>query len=95
MPRAIYNGTIIAESDQTQMVEGNHYFPPDAVKWDYLSRTDHSTVCPWKGTASYYTLQVDGEEQANAAWQYETPKDAAQNIKDHIAFYTRFVTVES
>ncbi len=95
MARAIYNDIVIAESDDTEMVEGNHYFPADSVNWDYLSRTEHRTVCPWKGTASYFSVEVNDSNQANAAWTYETPKDAAGNIKGHVAFYTRFVTVES
>lgn len=87
MPKAIFNGTVIAESDSTEMVEGNHYFPPSAVKWEFFSETDHATTCPWKGQASYYTIDVDGESKANAAWTYKQPKDAAANIKDHVAFY--------
>lgn len=87
MTTATYNGTVIAESAETQIVEGNHYFPPSSLKSEYLSETDHETVCPWKGTASYYTITVDGNSEANAAWTYKAPKDAAAEIQDHVAFY--------
>ncbi len=85
--RAVFNGTVIAESDDTVVVEGNHYFPPDSVKNEFFTPTDHSTVCPWKGTSSYYDVTVDGETASNAAWYYPEPKDAASEIKDHVAFY--------
>jgi len=87
MPKAVWNGIIVAESDHTEMVEGNHYFPPDSVRWEHFAKTEKNTVCSWKGVASYYTLQANGESVPNAAWQYENPKDAASQIKDHIAFY--------
>lgn len=87
MRTATFNGVPIAQSDETVVVEGNHYFPPDSIAWDYFTKTDHSTVCPWKGTASYYTITVDGEIGTNAAWTYESPKEAAAEIKDHVAFY--------
>lgn len=93
MPRAIWNGTVIAESDNTERVEGNHYFPPDSVKQEYLKASDHHTVCGWKGQASYYSLEVNGERSENAAWYYPEPKDAADNIKGYVAFYGS-VTVE-
>ena len=92
--RAVLNGTVIAESDETVVVEGNHYFPPDSIRADLFSATDHSTVCPWKGTASYYTVTVDGEASENVAWHYPEPKEAAAEIKDHVAFYPK-VTVEA
>lgn len=92
MAQAIWNGTVIAESDDTVIVEGNHYFPPSAVKADLLEPVDTTTVCPWKGTASYYDVVVDGERNAGAAWYYPSPKDAAAEIKDHVAFW-RGVTV--
>lgn len=95
MAKAIWNGITLAESDNTEQVEGNHYFPPESVNMEYFTSTDHHTTCPWKGTASYYTLQADGETAENAAWTYPEPKDAAQQIKDHIAFYGRKVTVEA
>jgi len=85
--RAVYNGTVIAESDETVVVEGNHYFPPQSVKSEFLAPTDHSTVCPWKGTSSYYDVTVGGETAANAAWYYPAPKEKAAEIKDHVAFY--------
>lgn len=87
MTTATFHGTVVAESDATIIVEGNHYFPPESVAWDHLSRTDRTTACPWKGTASYYSLSVGGESADNAAWTYEAPKDGAAEIKDHVAFY--------
>jgi uncharacterized protein (DUF427 family) len=93
MPRAIWNGTVIAESDKFELVEGNVYFPPDSVKREFLQPSDTHTVCPWKGTASYYTVVVDGRENRDGAWYYPDPKPAAANIKDHVAFW-RGVTVE-
>lgn len=85
--KATWNGTVIAESSDTVVVEGNHYFPADSVKQDYLRPSDHSSVCPWKGTASYYSLEVDGQVNANAAWYYPQPKDAAKEITGHVAFW--------
>lgn len=85
--KAVYNGIVIAESDDTVVVEGNHYFPADSVRADVLSPTDHSTVCPWKGTSSYYDITVDGQTASNAAWYYPAPKEKAAEIKDHVAFY--------
>lgn len=85
--KAIWNGAIIAQSDATEVVEGNHYFPLGAVKQEYLKESDHHTTCPWKGEASYYHLEVDGATNENAAWYYPDPKDAAQQIKDHVAFW--------
>lgn len=87
MTTATFNGTILAESDDTVIVEGNHYFPADSITWDHFSKTDRSTGCPWKGTASYYTVSVDGQSAENAAWTYEEPKEKAAEIKDHVAFY--------
>ncbi len=85
--KAIWNGKIIAESDQTVVVEGNHYFPASAIHSEYLQPSTTHTVCPWKGTASYYTLEVDGTPNKDAAWYYPEPKDAAAQIKDHVAFW--------
>ena len=93
MPRATWMGTVLAESDATEVVEGNHYFPRDSVNWDFLVESPTHTSCPWKGQASYYTLVVDGKENPDAAWYYEEPKEAASQIKDHVAFW-RGVTVE-
>jgi uncharacterized protein (DUF427 family) len=87
MPKAIWNGKVLAESNETVMVEGNHYFPPDAIIRDYFKDSQTNTVCPWKGTASYYTLAVDGQENPDAAWYYPHPSDAASKIKDYVAFW--------
>ena len=87
MPTATWNGAVLAQSDDTIVVEGNHYFPPDSVVRDLLEEVDHTTVCPWKGTASYYDVVVDGERNAAAAWYYPQPKDAAAEIADHVAFW--------
>ena len=93
MPQAIWNGAVIAESNDTVVVEGNHYFPPHSVSGQYLSPSDRHTVCHWKGTASYYDVVVDGQTNAGAAWYYPDPSPAARQIKDHIAFW-RGVRVE-
>ncbi|PJF35700.1 MAG: hypothetical protein CUN49_09255 [Candidatus Thermofonsia Clade 1 bacterium] len=85
--KAIWNGAVIAESDQTIVVEGNHYFPPESVNRAYLRPSSTHTVCPWKGTASYYTLEVNGQANPDAAWYYPDPKPAAANIKGYIAFW--------
>ncbi len=85
--KAIWNGTVIAESDDTVVVEGNHYFPRNAVNDEYLEPSDHSSACPWKGTASYYSLKVDSDTNRDAAWYYAEPKDAAKQIKDRVAFW--------
>jgi len=85
--KAIWNNEVIAESDKTEVVENNHYFPQSAVKKEYLQPSDTHTTCPWKGLASYYTLSVNGKENKDAAWYYPNPKEAAKEIKDHIAFW--------
>lgn len=87
MPKATWNGTVLAESDNCIVVEGNQYFPPDAVRREYFKASDTHTTCPWKGLASYYTVVVDGKENKDAAWYYPTPKDAASQIKDYVAFW--------
>jgi len=87
MPKAIWRGTVLAESYNTQVVEGNHYFPPDSIKREFFKASDTTTVCPWKGTASYNTIVVDDVENADAAWFYPQPKDAAKQIADHVAFW--------
>lgn len=87
MPKASWNGTVLAQSDRTEVVEGNHYFPPDAIERNYFKESPTHSVCPWKGTASYYSLDVDGKENKDAAWYYPTPKDAAKNITGYIAFW--------
>ena len=94
MAKAIWNGVVIAESEKTLMVEGNHYFPPETINKDFFQETSTHTTCPWKGLASYYSVVVDGKENKDAAWFYPEPKPAAKEIKDHIAFW-RGVTVES
>ncbi len=85
--KAVWNGTTIAESDRTLVIEGNHYFPPDAIRSEYFHESDKHTTCAWKGEASYKTLEVDGETNRDAAWFYPEPKDAAAEIKDHFAFW--------
>jgi uncharacterized protein (DUF427 family) len=87
MPKAIWNGAVIAESDRCEVVEGNQYFPSDSIKREYFKESSTHTTCPWKGVASYYSLEVDGQENKDAAWYYPTPKDAAKNITGHIAFW--------
>lgn len=84
--KAILNGTVIAESDDTVVVEGNHYFPTASLDQEILGSSDLTTVCPWKGTASYFDVTVDGETHANVVWYYPTPKDAAAEITDRVAF---------
>ena len=85
--RAIWNGTVIAESDETIVVEGNHYFPPDSVNKEFFADSSTNTRCPWKGVASYYTVEVDGQANADAAWYYPDPSRAASEIKDYVAFW--------
>jgi uncharacterized protein (DUF427 family) len=85
--KATWNGTVIAESDRTRVVEGNHYFPPDDVHREYFSSSSTKSVCPWKGTASYYDVHVGGKTNRDAAWAYPHPSPAADEIKDHVAFW--------
>jgi uncharacterized protein (DUF427 family) len=87
MVTATWNGAVIAECDDTKIVEGNHYFPADSVKQAYLEASDTRTVCPWKGEASYFTIRIGGETNVDAAWTYKDPKPDAAQIKDHIAFW--------
>ena len=87
MATASWNGTVIASSDETVVVEGNHYFPRSAVTDGVLVPSDKTSVCPWKGTASYFSVVVDGQTNADAAWAYPEPKDAAAQIKDRVAFW--------
>ena len=93
MPKAIWNGAVIAESDDTVVVEGNHYFPPESVNTEFLEESSTHTVCPWKGVASYYDIEVDGETNPGGAWYYPEPSAAAAEIKDHVAFW-RGVEIE-
>ncbi|QKD84543.1 DUF427 domain-containing protein [Thermoleptolyngbya sichuanensis A183] len=93
MPKATWNGAVLAESDRCVVVEGNQYFPPDAIQSEYFQPSDTHTTCPWKGVASYYNIVVDGRVNKDAAWYYPAPKDAAKEITGHIAFW-RGVKVE-
>ncbi len=85
--KAVWNGKVIAESTDTIVIEGNHYFPNNSVNKDFLKVSDLHTVCPWKGDASYYDVVVDGNVNQNAAWYYPQPKDAAKEIKNRVAFW--------
>ena len=85
--KAVWNSQVIAESDDTTVVESNHYFPEDSVNSEYLVKSEQSSFCPWKGTATYYSLLVDGKENQDAAWIYLEPKDAAKAIKGRMAFW--------
>ena len=87
MATATWHGTVLASSDDTVVVEGNHYFPRDSVVDGVLQPSSQTSVCPWKGTASYHDVVVDGETNAGAAWYYPEPKDAAAEIRDHVAFW--------
>ena len=85
--KAIWNNTVIAESNDTVVVENNHYFPADSIKKEFFEDSIAQTSCPWKGRASYYSLKVNGEQNKDAAWYYPEPKDAAKEIKGHVAFW--------
>lgn len=85
--KAVWNGVVVAESDDTVVVEGNHYFPESALNRDYVTFSNHKTSCPWKGQASYYSLLVNGELNTNAAWYYPEPKPEAENIRGRVAFW--------
>jgi uncharacterized protein (DUF427 family) len=87
MAKATWENTVLAESDRTVEIEGNQYFPPDAIKREFFRLTDQHTTCPWKGLASYYTIEVNGKSNPNAAWYYPEPKPAAKQIKDYVAFW--------
>jgi uncharacterized protein (DUF427 family) len=87
MTVATWNGAVIAESDKTVVVEGNHYFPPDSVKTEYLKPSSTTSRCPWKGLANYHSLVVDGKTNEDAAWYYTDPSNAAAAIKGHVAFW--------
>ena len=93
MPRAIWNGTVLAESETYEMVEGNVYFPPETIHQQFFRQSNTHTVCPWKGVASYFSVEIDGQVNKDAAWFYPDPKPAAANIKGYIAFW-RGVKVE-
>ena len=85
--KAVWNNEVIAESKETVVVEGNHYFPPKSLKSDYFQASVTTSFCPWKGTANYYLLSVNGKHNPDAAWYYPEPKAAAQNIKNYVAFW--------
>jgi uncharacterized protein (DUF427 family) len=91
--KACWRGTVIAQSDDTVLVEGNHYFPLDALDRRYVTFSNHKTMCPWKGQASYYSLMVDGDMLTDAAWYYADPKPEAAAIRDRVAFW-KDVTIE-
>ena len=93
--RAEWNGTVLAESDDTVVVEGNHYFPEDSLHRELLEAASRTTVCPWKGTASYYDVVVGGERNAGAAWYYPEPKPAAAEIKNRVAFWKGVLVSEA
>jgi len=93
MMKAIWNNQVIAKSNDTIVVEGNYYFPEDAVNKEYLKSSDTHSVCPWKGKASYYSIEVDGKVNEDAAWYYPEPKEAAKQIKSRVAFW-RGITIE-
>jgi uncharacterized protein (DUF427 family) len=85
--KAIWNGAVLANSDQTVVVEGNHYFPPDSLHREFFQDSSHQTECSWKGTCSYYHLSVNGQTNQNAAWYYPDPKPAARSITGYVAFW--------
>jgi uncharacterized protein (DUF427 family) len=85
--KAVWKGVLIAESDDTVVVEGNHYFPRESLRDDVLRPSNTHTFCPWKGTASYYSLEFDGARSKDAVWYYPTPKDAAKQITDRVSFW--------
>jgi uncharacterized protein (DUF427 family) len=87
MKRATWNGAVLAESGACEVVEGNQYFPPEAIDQQYFRPSQTQTVCSWKGTASYYDIVVDGKVNKDAAWYYPEPKDAAKQIRNYVAFW--------
>ena len=92
--KAIWKDQILAESNDTIVVEENHYFPEEAVNEEYLEKSDSKSVCPWKGEAHYYNIKVDGQENLDAAWYYPDPKEKAKNIQGRIAFWKGVEVVE-
>ncbi len=87
MPKAVWNGAVVAESDDTVVIEGNHYFPPGAVRGDHVQPSESTSICSWKGTASYYDVVAGGEVNAAAAWYYPDPKAEAREITGYVAFW--------
>lgn len=92
--KAIFNSQIIAESPDTLLVEGNHYFPPDSLKEEFLLKSETQTTCPWKGVASYYDVVVNGERESDAAWYYPHPRTLAEGIKGYVAFWQGVEVIE-
>ena len=92
--KAVWNELIVAESDNTVIVESNHYFPIESIDKQYFEASDHTSFCPWKGTANYYNLKVNGEINKNAVWYYASPKEAAKEIKNRVAFWKGVKVVE-
>ena len=92
--KAIWNGAVLAESDETVVIEGNHYFPEDSINKEFFAPSETHTVCGWKGTASYYDVVVDDATNKDAAWYYPTPKDAAKEIENRVAFWKGVEVVE-
>lgn len=87
MPRAIWNGVVLAESDRTEKVEGNHYFPPDSINREYFKESNKHTSCFWKGKASYYDIEANSKVYKDGAWYYPNPKEKAKHIHNYVAFY--------
>ncbi|MFD8596042.1 DUF427 domain-containing protein [Kitasatospora sp. NPDC059646] len=87
MVRAVWNGAVLAESGDTVLVEGNHYFPPESLNREFFVPSDTTTVCSWKGTARYWTVSVDGAQNPDAAWSYPEPKPEAEHVRDRVAFW--------
>ena len=85
--KAVWNNTVIAESDSTLVIEGNHYFPPESIKKEFFQESNTHTQCSWKGTASYYTVNINGKDNRDSAWYYPEPSEAATRIKGYIAFW--------
>jgi len=92
--KAVWNGHVIAESDRTVVVENNHYFPPESVQTERLRESGRRSTCPWKGEAHYFDVVVDEDENKDAAWSYPAPKEAAEHIKDHVAFWKGVEVIE-
>ena len=95
MPTVMLNGTILAQSDNCEQVEGNYYFPPDSINQEYFTESSTHTTCPWKGLASYYNVVIDGKEIKDAAWYYPETKERAKHIEGYVAFYRNKVSIES
>lgn len=91
--KAVRDDLVLAESDQTIVIEGNHYFPPESIKKEYFQKSDKHTTCPWKGQASYYHIVIGDTVEQNAAWYYSKPKDKAKQIKNYVAFYKSVVNI--